>query len=60
VDPSPSTPEDVASAQRQLRIFQYIIPALTGLVLIINARMGEQQRPQAVTQGLIDRITGKD
>lgn len=56
VDPSPRTPEDVAAAQRQLRIVQWIIPLLTGIVLIINARMGEQQRPQQVVSGLLDRL----
>lgn len=57
VEPAPSTPEDVASAQRQLRIIQWVIPLLTGIVLIINARMGEQQRPAEVGSGLLDRLT---
>jgi hypothetical protein len=57
VEPGPTTPEDVAKAQRQLRIFQWVIPLLTGIVLIINARMGEQQRPQSVTEGLLERLT---
>jgi hypothetical protein len=57
VDPAPTTPEDVANAQRQLRIIQWVIPLLTGIVLIINARMGEQQRPQQVASGLLDRLT---
>jgi hypothetical protein len=43
-DTSAGTPEDVATAQRQLKPLQWSIPALTGAVLVINARMGEQQR----------------
>jgi len=55
-DPSGDTPEDVAKAQRQLRLLQWAIPALTGAVLVLNARMGEQQRPAQVTGGLLSRL----
>jgi hypothetical protein len=55
-DPSGHTPEDVAKAQRQLKVLQWVIPALTGAVLILNARMGEQQRPAQITGGLLGRL----
>ena len=55
-DPSVDTPEDVAKAQRQLKVLQWVIPALTGAVLVLNARMGEQQRPAQVTGGLLGRL----
>ncbi|HZA81880.1 MAG TPA: hypothetical protein VFC13_10470 [Actinomycetes bacterium] len=55
-DPSGDTPEDVAKAQRQLRVLQWVIPALTGAVLVLNARMGEQQRPAQVSGGLLGRL----
>jgi hypothetical protein len=56
-DPSTDTPEDVAKAQRQLKVLQWVIPALTGAVLVLNARMGEQQRPaQQITGGLLGRL----
>jgi hypothetical protein len=55
-DPSIDTPEDVAKAQRQLKVLQWAIPALTGAVLVLNARMGEQQRPAQVTGGLLGRL----
>ena len=55
-DPSGDTPEDVAKAQRQLKVLQWVIPALTGAVLVLNARMGEQQRPAQVTGGLLSRL----
>jgi hypothetical protein len=55
-DPSGETPEDVAKAQRQLKVLQWVIPALTGAVLVLNARMGEQQRPTQVSGGLLGRL----
>ena len=54
--PSPTSPEDVARAQRQLTTLQWVIPVLTGAVLVVNARMGEQQRPTQVTRGLMRRL----
>jgi hypothetical protein len=56
VEPSARTPEDVAKAQRQLRIMQWIIPALTGALVVISARMSEQQRPADVVQGVLRRF----
>ena len=55
-EPGADTPEDVAKAQRQLKVLQWVIPALTGAVLVLNARMGEQQRPAQVTGGLLGRL----
>ena len=55
-EPSADTPEDVAKAQRQLKVLQWVIPALTGAVLVVNARMGEQQRPAQVTGGAFRRL----
>jgi hypothetical protein len=54
--PNPATPEDVARAQRQLTALQWVIPALTGALLVVNACMGEQQRPTQVTKGLVQRL----
>ena len=55
-DPGDGTPQDVAKVQRQLKALQWVIPALTGAVLVLNARMGEQQRPAQVTGGLLGRL----
>jgi ankyrin repeat protein len=55
-DPGGDTPEDVAKAQRQLKVLQWVIPTLTGAVLVLNARMGEQQRPAQVTGGRLGRL----
>jgi hypothetical protein len=55
-EPGPGTPDDVAAAQRQLKALQWVIPALTGALLVVNARMGEQQRPQSVVSGVLHRL----
>ena len=54
--PADGTPAGVAGPQRQLRVLQWIIPALTGAVLVVNALMGEQQRPAQVAGGLLGRL----
>ena len=53
--PNAQTPEDAAKAQRQLKLLQWAIPALTGALLVLNARMGEQQRPSEVAKGIVGR-----
>jgi len=55
-EPSAGTPDDVAAAQRQLKVLQWVIPGLTGALLVVNARMGEQQRPQSVVAGVLQRL----
>jgi hypothetical protein len=54
--PNPATPDEVTRAQRQLSVLQWAIPVLTGALLVVNARMGEQQRPAQVTRGLVRRL----
>jgi hypothetical protein len=56
--PSAATPPDVAGAQRKLDGLQWVIVGLTGALLALNARMGEQQRPQEVTRGVLRRVLG--
>jgi hypothetical protein len=51
--PAGDTPPDLAGAQRQLTVLQWAIPGLTGAALVLNALMGEQQRPQQVRSGLL-------
>ena len=52
-----STPaEEMATGQRQTQIATVGDPGLTGAVLVVNARMGEQQRPAQVTGGLLGRL----
>jgi hypothetical protein len=54
--PNPATPDAVTRAQRQLTMLQWVIPVLTGAVLVVNARMGEQQRPAQVSKGLVGQL----
>jgi CBS domain-containing protein len=51
--PTEDSPDQVARAQRQLNVLQWVIPGLTGATLVLNAKMGEQQRPTKVTTGLL-------
>ena len=54
--PTASTDPSVAKAQRQLNLLQWVVPALTGAMLVLNALQGEQQRPTSVARGVVDRI----
>jgi hypothetical protein len=56
--PSTRTPDDVASAQRQLRVLQWVVPALTGALVVVSAQAGEEQRPTTVLEGLTARLPG--
>jgi CBS domain-containing protein len=54
--PTSGTPEEVAKVQRQLNVLQWVIPGLTGATLVLNAQMGEQQRPTKVTTGVLQGV----
>jgi hypothetical protein len=51
-EPAPSTPDDVARAQQQLRYLQWTVPVLTGAIVVLGAQQGEQQRPREILAGL--------
>ncbi|MBA3304021.1 MAG: hypothetical protein H0U26_09145, partial [Acidimicrobiia bacterium] len=55
-EPASSTPPQVAEAQNRLKILQWAIPALTAGVVVLSARMGEQQRPAEVARGVLARL----
>jgi hypothetical protein len=55
--PAATTPKPVADAQRQLAILQWVVPALTGALVVVTSIAGEQQRPTSVKKGLVDRLT---
>jgi hypothetical protein len=57
-EPSTGTPADVAAAQRQLKVLQWAVPALTGALIVVSAQAGEEQRPATVLEGLTSRIPG--
>lgn len=43
-DPSATSSPELASAQKQLKVLQWAIPGLTGVLLVLGAQQGEQQR----------------
>ena len=43
---------DVAAAQDQLDLLQWVIPALTGALVVVSSYAGEQQRPSEVAKGV--------
>ena len=54
--PSPSTPPEIADAQKQLDMLQWGIAGLTGTLIWLTAYMGEQQRPSEVATGVLGRL----
>lgn len=58
-DPLPQTPPDVAKAQKQLKVLQWAIPALTGGLLVTNSLAGEQERPIEAARGIIKGVPNR-
>jgi uncharacterized membrane protein len=52
-EPSTVTDPDLASAQKQLRWCQWAIPAVTGVLVVLGAQQGEQQRPSQQARGAV-------
>ncbi len=50
--PSDGTPPDTASAMQQLRIAQWVTPAVTAVLIVLGAQQGEQQRPSQLVPAL--------
>ncbi|MFH5823124.1 hypothetical protein [Georgenia sp. AZ-5] len=46
-EPSPGSSATLAAAQKQLKALQWAIPLVTGLLVVLGAQQGEQQRPVA-------------
>ncbi|MCW2811119.1 MAG: hypothetical protein JWP61_1577 [Friedmanniella sp.] len=51
--PKASASPELASAQRQLKVCQWLIPALTSVLVVLGAQEGEQQRSFAT---VLDKI----
>ncbi len=51
--PSDATPARIARSQQQLRILQWVTPALTGVLIVLGAHQGEQQRPAQIAKGVV-------
>ncbi|KOX25675.1 MULTISPECIES: hypothetical protein [unclassified Streptomyces] len=48
-------PVDLDKARRQLACAQWVVPALTGCLVVLNALHGEQQRPSEQVSGMWGR-----
>ncbi|SCF28795.1 hypothetical protein [Micromonospora mirobrigensis] len=57
-EPNYQTPSDVAAQQRQMKLLQWTIPALTGALVVVTAYMSEQQKPGQVFRGMLGRAGG--
>ena len=55
--PTAATPDDAAKAQAQLRVLQWVVPALTGTLVMVSSFAGEQQRASEVSKGILGRVT---
>ncbi|WP_439030614.1 hypothetical protein [Gordonia terrae] len=54
--PAVGTPPEVASAQKQLKVLQWAVPALTGAIVAIGAFASEQYRAEEVSKGVVQRL----
>ncbi|MCW3815044.1 hypothetical protein ONA91_11315 [Micromonospora sp. DR5-3] len=55
-EPSYQTPASVAACQRQMKLLQWAVPALTGALVVVTAYMSEQQKPGQVLRGMLGRV----
>ena len=53
--PSRRARADIAAAQNKLDQLQWVIPALTGTLVVISSYAGEQQRPSEVLRGISEK-----
>jgi hypothetical protein len=54
--PAAGTPDQVRSAQQQQRVLQWVTPALAGVLIVLGAQQGEQQRPAERLRGARDKV----
>ena len=53
---TPETPTEIAAAQKQLAALQWVVPALTGALVLVSAFAGEQQRHTSVIAGVRNKL----
>ena len=53
--PSKRAKAEVAAAQAKLDQLQWVIPAITGSLVVISSYAGEQQRPSEVLRGISEK-----
>jgi len=58
-EPTAATPDDVAAAQQQLKYLQWLLPVLTGAIIVLGSQQGEQQRSTQVLTGLGSKLLSR-
>jgi hypothetical protein len=53
--PSRTARADIAAAQSQLDALQWVVPALTGALVVVSSYAGEQQRASEVVRGIAEK-----
>jgi hypothetical protein len=53
--PSKRARADIAAAQSRLDQLQWVVPALTGALVVVSSYAGEQQRPSEVFPGIAEK-----
>ncbi|MHA7283583.1 hypothetical protein [Arthrobacter sp. TMS2-4] len=52
-EPRPGASDELTKAQSQLKITQWLLPVISGIVVVMGAKQGEMQRPENVKKGLL-------
>ena len=55
--PTEKTPAEVAAWQKRQRVAQYLVPATTGALVVLNSYLVQQYRPAATVRGILNRLT---
>ena len=53
--PTKLTKAEIADAMEQLDRLQWVVPALTGALVVVSSYAGEQQRPSEVVKGIAEK-----
>ncbi|EMY33946.1 hypothetical protein D477_012243 [Arthrobacter crystallopoietes BAB-32] len=54
-EPGPTSSEELAKAQKQLKVLQWMVPVFAGWVMVLGAKEGEMQRVENVALGMKKR-----
>jgi uncharacterized membrane protein len=55
-EPTEKTPADVATWQRRQRVAQYLVPATSGAVIVLNSYLVQNYRPAATVKGVLRTV----
>lgn len=54
-EPRAGATDKLAKAQKKLKVLQWLLPLISGTVIVLGAQQGEMQRPKNVWQGVFKR-----